>query len=190
MRWKIGAGASPTLTDKGLGYTNPDILLCAPGDTPASHRIRNYIKDSHAHITFHPTSGVLMLRTFCNRPIIYEQGDMHDNDLTLRLDEWGKGMTCVLRRERNYLRFGPYRFLFTFVTQTRQNFDRFTAHMNEVIKSDFDGFSPSRLFNFIPMPSPFTRLHRISGFTTRSLPPTSSSVSIFIQDSRLLSRSC
>lgn len=80
---------------------------------------------------------------------------MHDNDLTLRLDEWGKGMTCVLRRERNYLHFGPYRFLFKFVTQTRQNFDRFTAHMNQVIKSDFHEFVPSRLFNFIPMPSPY-----------------------------------
>ncbi|GFP58990.1 hypothetical protein TASIC1_0011035700 [Trichoderma asperellum] len=155
VEWKIGAGASPTLADKELGLTNPDILLCAPGDTPASHRIRNYIKDFHAYITFHPTSGVLMLRTFCDRPIIYEQGDMHDNDLTLRLDEWGKGMTCVLRREHNYIRFGPYRFLFKFVTQTRQNFDRFTAYMNGVIKSDFHGLNPSRLFNFIPMPSPY-----------------------------------
>ncbi|EHK48510.1 uncharacterized protein TrAtP1_009733 [Trichoderma atroviride] len=155
VRWKIGAGASPTLAEKGLGYTNPDILLCAPGDTPASHRIRNYIKDFHAYITFHPTSGVLRLMTVCDRPVIYEQGDMHDNDLTLRLDEWGKAMTCVLRRERNYLRFGPYRFLFNFVTQTRQNFDRFTTHMNEVIKSDFHGLNPSRLFNFIPMPSPY-----------------------------------
>ncbi|KAK6444339.1 hypothetical protein FP744_10000587 [Trichoderma asperellum] len=155
VEWKIGAGASPTLADKELGLTNPDILLCAPGDTPASHRIRNYIKDFHAYITFHPTSGVLMLRTFCDRPIIYEQGDMHDNDLTLRLDEWGKGMTCVLRREHNYIRFGPYRFLFKFMTQTRQNFDRFTAYMNGVIKSDFHGLNPSRLFNFIPMPSPY-----------------------------------
>lgn len=155
VEWQIGAGASSTLADKGLGYINPDILLCAPGDTPASHAIRNYIKDFHAYITFHPSSGVLRLMTVCDRPIIYEQGDMHDNDLTLRLDEWGKAMTCVLRRERNFLRFGPYRFLFKFVTQTRQNFDRFTAYMNGVIKSDFHGLNPSRLFNFIPMPSPY-----------------------------------
>lgn len=155
VEWQIGAGASPTLADKGLGLTNPDILLCTPGDTLASHSIRDYIKDFHAYITFHPNSGVLRLMTVCDRPIIYEQGDMHDNNLTLRLDEWGKATTCVLRRERNYLRFGPYRFLFKFVTQTRQNFDRFTAHMNEVIKSDFHGLNPSRLFNFIPMPSPY-----------------------------------
>ncbi|KAM0256148.1 hypothetical protein ACHAQJ_005125 [Trichoderma viride] len=155
VEWRIGAGTSPALVDKGLGHTNLDILLCAPGATVASKTVRKRIKDIHASITFHPNSGVLMFRTFCDRPIIYEQGDIHDNDLTLGLDEWGKGMTCVLRRERNYFRFGPYRFLFKFETQTRQNYDKFTTYMNEKIKSDYHGLNPSRLFNFIPMPSPY-----------------------------------
>ncbi|KAL7940514.1 kinase-like domain-containing protein [Trichoderma barbatum] len=151
IEWEIGSGTSPAMMDKGLGRSNPPILLCPLGATLASQTVRKYIKDVHACIFFHPNSGVLMLKALCNRPIIYEQGDMHDNDLKLGLDEWGDGMTCVLRRERNYIRIGPYRFLLKFKTQSRETYQRFTAHMNENMKSEYHGLVPSCLFNFIPM---------------------------------------
>ncbi|KAH6605372.1 hypothetical protein Trco_007079 [Trichoderma cornu-damae] len=155
MRWIIGAGPPPSVVEKRLKHAHPHVLLCTPGDTPASNAVRSHVKDLHAIVKFHPSSGVLMLQTFCDRPIVYERGDVHDQDLTLGLDEWGNGKTCVLRRERNYLRFGPYRFLLEFVAQTRGNYDMFTAHLNEHINGEFHGLNPSRLFNFIPMPSPY-----------------------------------
>ncbi|KAK1247042.1 hypothetical protein MKX08_000844 [Trichoderma sp. CBMAI-0020] len=155
--WEIGAGTPPAMLDKGLRRDDPPMLLCPPGATPASKAVRKYIKDVHASISFHPNTGVLMLKALCDRPIIYEQGDMHDNDLELRLDEWGNNMTCVLRKERNYIRIGPYRFLLRFNTQSPETNHRFTTHMNKKIKSAYHGLVPSRLFNFIPMGSPYTR---------------------------------
>lgn len=155
VRWSIGAGPPPALIDKGLHHTYPDILLCTPGKTAGTKAIRRHIKHLHANIIFHPDSGVLLFRTQCNRPVIYEKGDGHDDDLTLGLDEWGKSEMCVLRRERNYFSFGPYRFLLKFVAQTRQNYDKLTACLNEHIDRNYHGLNPSRLFNFIPMPSPY-----------------------------------
>lgn len=157
LAWDIGAGTPPAMVDKGLGGSDPPVLLCPPGATPASRAVRKYIKDVHASISFHPNTGVLMLKALCDRPIIYEQGDMHDNDLQLRLDEWGNSITCVLRRERNYIRIGPYRFLLRFNTQSPETNHRFVTHMNKKIKSAYHGLVPSRLFNFIPMGLPYTR---------------------------------
>lgn len=158
LGWEIGAGTSPAMLDKGLGRNNPPVLLCPPGATPASRAVREYIKDVHAGIYFHPNTGVLMLKALCDRPIIYEQGDMHANDLELRFDEWGNGTTCVLRRERNYIRIGPYRFLLKFDTQSQETNHRFTALMNKKIKSEYHGLVPSRLFYLTPTASPYTRV--------------------------------
>jgi serine/threonine protein kinase len=155
--WEIGAGTSPAMLEKGLVRSDPPVLLCPPGATPASKAVRKYIKDIHASISFHPNTGVLMLKTLCNRPIIYEKGDMHDNDLELRLSEWGNSMTCVLRRERNYIRIGPYRFLLEFNTQSLETYHGFITHLNQTIKSEYHGLVPSRLFNFIPTASSYNR---------------------------------
>ncbi|UKZ62461.1 uncharacterized protein TrAtP1_003710 [Trichoderma atroviride] len=155
--WEIGAGTPPAMLDKGLRRDDPPLLLCPPGATPASKAVRKYIKDFHASISFHTNTGVLMLKTLCDRPIIYEQGDIYDNDLELRLDEWGNSTTCVLRRERNYIRIGPYRFLLKFNAQSPETNYRFITHMNKQIKSIYHGLVPSRLFNFIPKGSSYTR---------------------------------
>ncbi|KAM0512401.1 hypothetical protein ACHAPE_008850 [Trichoderma viride] len=157
LGWEIGAGTPPVMLDKGLRRDDPPVLLCPPGATPASKAVRKYIKDVHASIYLHQNTGVLMLKALCDRPIIYEQGDMHDNDLELRLDEWGNSTTCVLRRERNYIRIGPYRFLLKFNTQSPETNRRFITHMNTKLKSEYHGLVRSRLFNFIPMGSSYTR---------------------------------
>ncbi|UKZ47600.1 hypothetical protein TrVGV298_001823 [Trichoderma virens] len=94
LEWKIGAGASPAMVDKGLVQNNPQIVLCPPGTSPASQAVRKYIKDFHASIYVHAKSGVLMLKAICDRPMIYEQGDMHDNDLELGLAPF----TALLRK--------------------------------------------------------------------------------------------
>ncbi|KAL7918742.1 kinase-like domain-containing protein [Trichoderma austrokoningii] len=158
IRWEIGAGTPPAMLDKGLRPSNPPVLLCPPGATPASKAIRKCIKDVHACVYFHPNSGVLMLKTLCKRPIIYEQGDMHANDLKLGLDDWGNHMTCVLRRECNYIRIGPYRFLLKFNTQSAESYRRLITHFDQTTKSGYHGLVPSRLFNVIPMAPPYTRL--------------------------------
>ncbi|KAL7894590.1 kinase-like domain-containing protein [Trichoderma sp. SZMC 28014] len=155
--WEIGAGTPPAMLEKGLRRDNPPVLLCPPGATPASKAVRKYIKDVHASIYLHQNTGVLMLKALCDRPIIYEQGDIYDNDLELRLDEWGNSTTCVLRRERNYIRIGPYRFLLKFNTQSPETNNRFITHMNTILKSEYHGLARSRLFNFIPMGSSYTR---------------------------------
>ncbi|KAL7961596.1 kinase-like domain-containing protein [Trichoderma compactum] len=157
FEWEIGAGTTPAMVGKGLGRKNPPILLCPPGETPGSRAVRKYIKDVHASLFIHSKSGVLMLKALCDRPIIYERGDMYGNDLKLGLDEWGEGMTCVLRRERNYINIGQYCFLLKFATQTRDTYRSVTAHMNENLKSEYHGLVPSRLFNFIPMASPYNK---------------------------------
>ncbi|KKO97671.1 hypothetical protein THAR02_10217 [Trichoderma harzianum] len=157
LEWEIGAGTTPAMVGKGLRRKNPPILLCPPGETPGSKAVRKFIKDAHASLIIHPDSGVLMLKAFCDRPIIYEKGDMYGNDLELGLDEWGEGMTCVLRRERNYIHIGQYRFLLKFATQTRETYRNFTAYMNESLRSEYHGLVLSRLFNFIPMASPYNK---------------------------------
>ncbi|KAL7792557.1 kinase-like domain-containing protein [Trichoderma ceciliae] len=160
MKWLVGAGPSPALLEKGVRYINPDILLCTPGATPASRAVRSHIKDIHGVIEFHRLSGVLRFRTFCSRSVIYERGDIHDNDLELNLDKWGKGETCVLRREKNYLRFGPYHFYLQFMAQTEESYGMLTDYLNEHITNNCHGLNPSCLFNFIPKPSPYLRIWR------------------------------
>ncbi|KAK4074764.1 uncharacterized protein Triagg1_4913 [Trichoderma aggressivum f. europaeum] len=155
--WEIGAGTPPAMVGKGLGRKNPPILLCPPGETPGSKAVRKFIKDFHATVYIHEESGVFLLKTLCDRPVIYEQGDMYGNDLKLGLDEWGEGMTCVLRRERNYIHIGQYRFLIKFATQTRETYRNFTTQMNDNLKSEYHSLVPSRLFNFIPVSSPYNK---------------------------------
>lgn len=149
FRWRIGAGPSPALVEKGLCHCEPDILLCPPGRTPSSTAVRRFIKDIHATIYFHPSSGVLLLKTHSSRPIIYEQGDVNDDDLIL--DASGRRNTCVLRRERNYFRFGQYRFVLEFIAGD-QDRDKVKIQLDENLGCQYHGLPPSRLLNFIPTP--------------------------------------
>ncbi|UKZ58334.1 hypothetical protein TrVGV298_012202 [Trichoderma virens] len=149
FRWRIGAGPSPALIEKGLCCCEPDILLCPPGRTPSSAAVRRFIKDIHASIHFHPQSGVLLLKTHSSRPIIYEQGDVDDHDLIL--DMLGKRNTCVLRRQRNFLRFGQYRFALEFIVKD-EDLGKLRAHLDDNLSCRYNGIRPSQLLNFIPTP--------------------------------------
>lgn len=148
FRWRIGAGPSPALVEKGLCHCKPDILLCPPGRTPSSAAVRRFVKDIHATIHIHPRSGVLLLKTHSSRPIVYEQGDVDDGDLIL--DASARRNTCVLRRERNYLRFGRYRFVLEFVAsdQSRKSLN---SQLDENLGCCYGGLRPSQLLSFIPM---------------------------------------
>lgn len=147
FRWRIGAGPSPALVEKGLCHCKPDILLCPPGRTPSSTAVRRFIKDIHATIHIHPRSGVILLKTHSSRPIVYEQGDVDDGDLTL--DASPRRNTCVLRRQRNYLRFGQYRFVLEFIAsdQSRKSFN---SQLDENLDCCYSGLRPSQLLSFIP----------------------------------------
>lgn len=147
FRWRIGAGPSPALIEKGLCRCEPDILLCPPGRTPSSTAVRRFIKDIHATIHIHPRSGVLLLKTHSSRPIVYEQGDVDDGDLVL--DASATRNTCVLRRQRNYLRFGRCRFVLEFVAgdQSRKSLN---SQLDENLDCCYGGLRPSQLLSFIP----------------------------------------
>ncbi|KAL9471947.1 hypothetical protein ACSS6W_009888 [Trichoderma asperelloides] len=147
FRWRIGAGPSPALIEKELCHCKPDILLCPPGRTPSSAAVRRFVKDIHATIHIHPRSGVLLLKTHSSRPIVYEQGDVDDGDLIL--DASARRNTCVLRRERNYLRFGRYRFVLEFVAsdQSRKSLN---SQLDENLGCCYSGLRPSQLLSFIP----------------------------------------
>ncbi|KAL7921793.1 kinase-like domain-containing protein [Trichoderma austrokoningii] len=114
--WRIGAGPSKTILDKGLDHEKPDILLCPPGGTLGARAARTYIKDIHVSLEFNPKSGVLVLTTNSNRPIIYRQGGRGDEDIVLSTQD---KPTCVMRRTRNVLEFGEYEFILEFINQTQ-----------------------------------------------------------------------
>ncbi|PTB63274.1 hypothetical protein BBK36DRAFT_22557 [Trichoderma citrinoviride] len=149
FRWSIGAGPSPAMVEKRLcRHRQPDILLCPPGRTPSSAAVRRFIKDMHAMVHFHPQSGVLLLRSISGRPIVYEQGDVDDEDLIL--DVMAHQGTCVLRRKRNYLRFGEYRFALEFVT-TDEDRAKISEQLDKNLYCCYNGCRPSELLNFIPI---------------------------------------
>ncbi|KAL7931385.1 kinase-like domain-containing protein [Trichoderma chlorosporum] len=149
FRWRIGAGASPALIAKGLCCCEPDILLCPPGKSPGSAAVRRFVKDIHATVHFHPRSGVLLLKTHSSRPVIYEHGDIHNGDLVL--DGSGKTNTCVLRRQRNFIRFGQYRFALEFVIKD-EDAGKWKTQLDENLRCFYHGSRPSQLLNFIPTP--------------------------------------
>ncbi|KAL7919510.1 hypothetical protein ACQKWADRAFT_300972 [Trichoderma austrokoningii] len=137
-----------------MDYAKPEILLCPPGDTPVSRAVRKHIKDFHARLYLHRSSGVLMLKVICNRPVVYEKGDMHDEheeNLQLKLIKWGEGMTCVFRRKRNHLSIGPYRCLLEFVHQARNNHDSLAAYLDKNIPSVYRGLKPSGVLDLVQM---------------------------------------
>ncbi|KAM0245757.1 hypothetical protein ACHAQJ_010474 [Trichoderma viride] len=146
--WSVGAG--PDLR-KGAYDCKVDILLCPPGKRPGVNLFREHIKDLNATIYFHLHSGVLLLKSHSdNKPVVYERGGADDGDLKLK-----SGDTCVLRRRRNHLRFGQYRFVLEFVLED-QDHQKFNARLDMNLRHRYHGLRPSKLLNFIPTTDCYT----------------------------------
>lgn len=62
-KWRLGAGHSALLSEKRVASCRVDFLLCPPGNSPGSKRVRQSIESIHAVFHFHPDSGMLILRT-------------------------------------------------------------------------------------------------------------------------------
>ncbi|KAH8165107.1 hypothetical protein CIB48_g3129 [Xylaria polymorpha] len=127
-KWRIGAGPLPSLPKTEAKVSKVEILLCPPGNSHGSRHARRSIKSTHAVLLFHPESGALLLRNVCSFPIIYEQGDVHGNDLTL-VGNGGPDSSCVLLKRRNHLRFGDYTFVLEFNLRPR-DYEVFMAERN------------------------------------------------------------
>lgn len=61
---------------------------------------------------------------------------MNDDDLIL--DILGKRNTCVLRRERNHLRFGQYSFALEFIARD-ENQDKVKARLDKNLGCRYNG---------------------------------------------------
>ncbi|KAL6796251.1 kinase-like domain-containing protein [Trichoderma sp. SZMC 28013] len=141
--WEIGAG--PAMGSEASSR-EPEILLCPPGDTLGIETARRFIAPIQASLYF-VKSGALILKSRCNeRPIIYEQGGIHDKDIELRPD--GR-QTCVLRRAQNFLRFGDYRFLLEFVTAEGDQDD--SQVQPQQPRHDDHGLDPLQILGCAPM---------------------------------------
>ncbi|KAK4231492.1 putative serine threonine protein kinase [Podospora fimiseda] len=145
-RWRIGAGPSQRLIEKGVACAKIDILLCPLGNTPGTKRARESIKSAHAVLFFHPESGVLVLRNVCSKPIIYQNGDADGEDLTIYGGVKGRD-SCVLFRERNCLQFGDYHFVLEFNLDPL-NHDRFREQRDAILS--FSHGRPSRHLALVP----------------------------------------
>ncbi|KAL7791948.1 kinase-like domain-containing protein [Trichoderma ceciliae] len=152
FKWSVGAGPSPNIAKTRLDRFTPDILLCpqGPTPTPSSKAVRASIKHIHAIISLHPRSGTLVLRSRSSKPIIYEQGDMYNQNVTIYGEAGSKLNSCVLRRKKNYLQFGPYRFLLEF-TVSHQDQDEFSKRIDRCLHGRHHN-----LLNFIPTTNPRT----------------------------------
>jgi serine/threonine protein kinase len=148
LTWSIGAG--PDLR-KGAYDCKVDILLCPPGKRPGVSLFRQHIKDLNATIYFHLHSGVLLLKSHSdNKPVVYERGSADGSDLKLK-----SGDTCVLRRRKNYLHFGQYRFVLEFVLED-QDHQKFNGRLNTNLRHRYHGLRPSKLLNFTPTTETYT----------------------------------
>ncbi|KAK4169449.1 putative serine threonine protein kinase [Cladorrhinum sp. PSN259] len=145
-RWRIGAGPSQRLIEKGVACAKIDILLCPPGNSPGTKRARESIKSAHAVLFFHPESGVLVLRNACSKPIIYQYGDADGEDLTIYGGVKGRD-SCVLFRVRNCLQFGDYHFVLEFNLDPL-NHDRFREQRNAILS--LSNARPSQHLALVP----------------------------------------
>lgn len=129
--WRIGTGPSPNKVKAGVDSFTPEILLCpqAASPTPSSKTVRASINHIHATIYIHAWSRVLVMESRTGQPIIYERGDMNNQDVVIYGETSKRDRSCVLRRRQNFLRFGPYRFLLEFTVSPLQQ-DEFSKRIN------------------------------------------------------------
>lgn len=85
LSWRIGTGPSPNKVKAGVDSFTPEILLCpqAASPSPSSKAVRASINHIHATIYIHARSRVLMMESRTGRPIIYERGDMNNQDVVI-----------------------------------------------------------------------------------------------------------
>lgn len=145
-RWRIGAGPSQRLIEKGVACAKIDILLCPSGNTPGAKRARESIKSAHALLFFHAESGALVLRNVCSKPIIYQNGDADGGDLMIHGGVKGRD-SCVLFRERNCLQFGDYHFVLEFNLDPLDH-DRFREQRDAILS--LNNTRPSRHLALVP----------------------------------------
>lgn len=160
-KWRLGAGHSALLSEKRVASCRVDFLLCPPGNSPGSKRARQSIESIHAVFYFHPDSGMLILRNVRSKPIIYLGGCVDGADLTLR-GGVGSG-SCVLFRERNYLRFGDYEFVLGFNLNLK-HYEKFRAQRDLLIflhnRGIHDGqIRPSQHLAPVPTQEHYTNGH-------------------------------
>jgi hypothetical protein len=153
-RWRVGAGPSTSMTSKISSSCKVDFLLSPPGDSLGAKKARQFIDTNHAVLYFHPKSGMLMLRNTRSKPIIYRHGQVTGEDLELV-----RG-SCVLFRERNYLRFGEYEFVVAFNLDKRQH-AKFKIHRDYVTflhnENAYGNYTrPSRHLALVPAQKHYT----------------------------------
>lgn len=148
--WRIGAGPTAALREKGVPCCEVDILICPPGRSAGSRIARGSIGSVHAILQIQASSGALLLRSVCKKPIIYMSGCTDGRDLTLN-----GGESCLLFHPDNRLRFGDYEFSLSFRLDSAEDRDNFRAQRNRLLLRNY-GQWPSQHLDLVPSPD-----HRI-----------------------------
>ncbi|KAI1191942.1 kinase-like domain-containing protein [Nemania serpens] len=145
--WRIGAGPTTQLREKGVPCCEVDLLICPPGRSVGSRVARESIGSVHAILQIHAASGALLLRSTCKKPIIYMRGRTDDGHLTLH-----GGDSCLLFHQHNHLRFGEYEFVLSFSLDTPEDRDDFRAQRNRLLLHNH-GQWPSQHLDLFPSTS-------------------------------------
>ncbi|KAI1736667.1 kinase-like domain-containing protein [Xylaria scruposa] len=156
--WRIGAGPTPQLREKGVPCCEVDLLICPPGRSAGSTLARQSIGSVHAILQIHAASGSLLLRNIYKKPIIYLRGHPDGRHLTLH-----GGNSCLLFHQYNHLRFGDYEFVLGFSLDSLEDRDNFRTQRNQLLLNSY-GQWPSQHLDVVPSPSHMTnsdvRIHR------------------------------
>ncbi|KAI1112632.1 kinase-like domain-containing protein [Nemania sp. NC0429] len=157
--WRIGAGPTARLREKGVPCCEVDLLICPPGRSVGSRVARDSIGSVHAILQIHAASGALQLRSTCKKPIVYMKGLTDGGHLTLH-----GGDSCLLFHQHNHLRFGDYEFVLSFSLESPKDRDDFRVQRNRLLLRNH-GQWPSRHLDLFPSPSHTlssdVRIHRI-----------------------------
>ncbi|TRX93337.1 hypothetical protein FHL15_005916 [Xylaria flabelliformis] len=151
VTWRIGAGPTPQLREKlgekGVPCCEVDLLICPPGRSAGSKVARESIGSTHAMLQIHATSGSLLLRSTCRKPIIYLRGHPDGRHLTLR-----GGQSCLLFHQDNHLCFGDYEFVLSFSLDSPEDRHNFRLQRNNLLLDSY-GSWPSQHLDVVPSPS-------------------------------------
>ncbi|GAP89017.1 putative serine threonine protein kinase [Rosellinia necatrix] len=145
--WRIGAGPTAQLREKGVPCCEVDLLICPPGRSAGSRVARQSIGSVHAILQIHAASGALLLRNACKKPIIYMRGQTDGRHLTLH-----GGDSCLLFHQHNHIRFGDYEFVLSFSLDTPKDRDDFRAQRDSLLLHSY-GQWPSQHLDLVPSSS-------------------------------------